>query len=222
MPKHSLLTSTWKIQLLSLWSRPQGLNAPEERVSCTFSSFSRHYFSNMLHLMSIFEEVFWVGSASEPPFLFRFCSGLLSSYQYVWACSFCVDGMNCRLVFCFCIWTCKPLTAEKVQCQRVGYWNSWLSKPGEAGDPVSRKCIHLFPCTLDEYAGVCSTALHLTAASVQEFSRSLHFTMEFLCKLDFLRGKKWWMPIRREEKGGRYDYPRLIGPRDCVAVAPFL
>lgn len=68
---------------------------------------------------------------------------------------------------------------EKVQCQRVGYWNSWFSKPKEAGDPVSSKGVRLFPCALNEYTGVCSTALHLTAASVQGFSRSLHFIMEF-------------------------------------------
>lgn len=29
------------------------------------------------------------------------------------------------------------------------------------------------------------------------------------------------MPTRREEKGGRYEYPGLGGPRDCVAAAPF-
>lgn len=124
----------------------------------------------------------WV---SEPLFLFLFSSGLLSSFQYVWACSFWVASMNCRLVFCLWIWRRKPCAAEEVQCQRVGYWISWLSKPGEARDPVSRKRVCLFPCTLDEYVGVCSTAPHLTAASVQEFSRSLHFIMEFLFKLDF-------------------------------------
>lgn len=58
-----------------------------------------------------------------------------------------------------------------------------LSELGESAGSASPKSVWWLPCTLADYGGVCSSALHLAAASLQEFSWSWHFIMEFLFQL---------------------------------------
>lgn len=54
---------------------------------------------------------------------------------------------------------------------------------GESAGSASPKRVCRLPCTLADYGGVSSSALHLTAASQQEFSWSWCFIMEFLFQL---------------------------------------
>lgn len=92
-------------------------------------------------------------------------------------------------------------------CRRVGYWNSWLSRPGEVGDPVPRQRDHLFSCTLDSCPGVCSAPY----TWLQGFSKGFVFQIGVSTKtLDILR-RKWQIPLG-ERKRGEF---RLGGPQSC-------
>lgn len=115
-------------------------------------------------------------SGSKSPFP----SGMLSPFQCVRAWKFYMDRMKADGASA----SVSGGTRYKMLCQRVGYWNSWLSRPGEAGDPVPRQRDNLFSLTICLLSWCLLSSLHLTARVFQAICISV-----FVETLDFLRRK---------------------------------